>query len=98
VKYGTWLKKNGESAEVVTSPKKQVRTYRYPFVRVGDAWMLDRERDWYTEHALQYAAMELDAPLVRKRMHPNQTALDDFTDNRPSDGGVGAGFTIALAD
>ncbi|WP_435068499.1 hypothetical protein [Haloplanus sp. C73] len=98
MKYGTWLKKDGESAEVVTSPKKQARTYRYPFVRVGDAWMLDRERDWYTEHALQYAAMKLDAPLVHKRMHPNQTVLDDFTNDRPSDDRVGAGFTIALAD
>jgi len=99
MKYGTWLKEDGERAEVITSPKKQARTYSYPFVRVGDAWMLDRERAWYTEHALWYAEMVLDAPLVRKRMHPDQATFDDYTGDFPFDGGGdGVAPTSATAD
>ena len=98
MKYGTWLKKDDDRAEVITKPKKNPRTYRYPFVRVSDAWMLARERAWYTEHALTFAAGGLDGPLVRKQIHPEQTTLDDFDDERPSEGGVGAMSRIASAD
>jgi len=95
MKYGTWLKKDDDRAEVITSPKKQARTYSYPFVRVGDAWMLARERDWYTEHALTFAAGGLDGELVRKQMHASQTTFDDFGDRPSERGWVGVASTAA---
>lgn len=97
MKYGTWLTVDDDTAEVITSPKKNPRTYRYSFVRVSDAWMLARERAWYTEHALTFAAGGLDGPLVRKQVHPEQTTFDDFDDPPSEHGRVGVAST-ATAD
>lgn len=97
MKYGTWLTVDDDTAEVITSPKKNSRTYRYPFVRVSDAWMLARERAWYTEHALTFAAGGLDGRLVRKQLHPEQTTLDDFDDCPSEHGRVGM-VSTATAD
>lgn len=74
------------------------RTYRYPFVKVGGAWMLARERAWYTEHAITYAAARLDGQLVRKQMHPSQATFDDFDDDHPSDHGRVGVASPATAD
>lgn len=101
MKYGTWMTWEDDGrVEVITSPKKTARTYRYSFVKVGSGvWMLARERDWYTEHVLTFAAGRLDGHLVRKQMHASQTTFDDFDGDGPSDPGrVGTARRVASAD
>lgn len=76
-KYGTDHHIDGNVAEVLTSPKKTERVYRYPLHRHADIWVLSRPRDWYTSHALNYADRNLD-DVLRRYIPPSQARLTDF--------------------
>lgn len=78
MRYGTDHEVSGDRAKVYTRPKQVDRTYVYPFHLCGDAWVLSRERDWYTEHALRYAEAWLDVPLVRRHLARDQEAITNY--------------------
>jgi hypothetical protein len=76
--YGTNHTDGETTALVVTSPKKNNRTYRYQFHLRGEYWVLSRPRDWYTEHVLDYAEREFDGEVLRRHLPASQTSFDDF--------------------
>lgn len=73
----------GRVKKVITRPNKG-RAHKYRFHHTGEVWVLSRERDWYTDHALRYAARELIGTVVRRHIPPEQSTLKDFDDS-PSD-------------
>ena len=75
-------------ARVVTRPRGGGRAYEYRLHRKGGAWVLSRELDWYTEHALRYAEKELDEQVMRRRVDGEQMTFADYGENAddcPSD-------------
>lgn len=80
--YGTDHKEDERNAWVFTSPKKTSRTYRYPLHRRNGYWVLSRTRDWYTQHALEYAEREFDSDVLRRHLAASQSSLDDFQQNK----------------
>jgi hypothetical protein len=78
-RYGTDHEVEDSSAMVYTKPKKTTRVYRYLFHLRGGYWVLSRERDWYTEHALKYAGRKFDREVLQRHVPPSQTPLGDFT-------------------
>lgn len=90
----TMIDVDEEVARVVTRPQRNGSAYEYRLHRKGGAWVLSRERGWYTAHALRYAERELDGDVMRRRVAGEQTTFGDFDDDHHSDVG---GRTAAQA-
>lgn len=59
------------------------RMFVYPFHKRGGAWVLSRERDWYTHHALQYAETWLEGPVLRRHLADGQEAITNYITSQP---------------
>ena len=81
----TMIREEEKVARVITRPHKGGSAHEYRFHRHGDAWVLSRERDWYTTHALEYAERELDGEVLRRCVGGEQMTFRDFDDDGPSD-------------
>jgi len=71
----TGIRREGEEWAVIHTSPRHMADREYWMARHGDVWV---PRGHISGHALEYARMELDEPVLNRRLGDGQLTLDDF--------------------